>query len=202
MIEDTTIFSGGFAQPVFGAQTAFRALMDGMARPATIQTVEAEAAAPGGLPTAMAALALTLFDHDTAILLAPSLETGPFKAWLAFHTGAQTVTARLDADFALFDLASGFPEVEGFAIGSDEYPDRSTTLIIEIESLTGGHLLEAKGPGIKGSPQLSPLGLPKDFLEQRAANHLLFPRGIDLVLVSGNTFLCLPRTTRLSAVEA
>ena len=195
-------FTGGFAEPVFGAQSVFRALMDGMARPGEIQAITTEAEAPAGLPPAMAALALTLFDHDTSILLTPHLASGPLAAWLAFHTGAPLATTRLDADFALFERDAGFPAFEGFAIGSDIYPDRSTTIIVEIPALEGGLDLDARGPGIKGSRRIAPQGLPADFLPAWADNHSLFPRGIDLVLVSGQAFLCLPRTTRLSALEA
>jgi len=42
-------------------------------------------------------------------------------------------------------------------------------------------------------------GLPDDFASQWAANHALFPRGIDLLLCSGATLAALPRSV---AVEA
>lgn len=194
-------FTGGFESPVFEAQSVFRALMNGMARPGRIETVDPYATAPGIEAKALAAIALTLFDHDTPVFIGNSLKTSGFPGWLSFQTGAPLVENRLDAMFAVFTKACGFPEFEGFALGSDAYPDRSTTVIAEIESLSGGPDLLAEGPGILGVQALSPLGLPENFLKHRAENQTLFPRGIDLVLVAEDGFISLPRTTRLKKRE-
>jgi alpha-D-ribose 1-methylphosphonate 5-triphosphate synthase subunit PhnH len=37
---------------------------------------------------------------------------------------------------------------------------------------------------------------PKDLFERLAVNELMFPRGIDVVLVSGEAIVAIPRTTR------
>jgi hypothetical protein len=37
-------------------------------------------------------------------------------------------------------------------------------------------------------------GLPQNFVAQRTANRALFPRGVDLLLVSGGSLAALPRT--------
>lgn len=42
----TEALIGGFADPVFHAQSVFKMLMDGMARPGTIQTVQPDVAPP------------------------------------------------------------------------------------------------------------------------------------------------------------
>lgn len=195
-------FSGGFSAPVPAAQSVFRTLMEAMARPARVVTVACETAvAPAPAGALIAALALTLADHDTPVHLSPALAASAFPHWLAFHTGAPLAASRLDATFAFCALADGLPPLEGFALGSDLYPDRSVTVIAELPSLTGGPRLAAKGPGIRDTARLAPAGLPDGFLAERALNRSLFPRGIDLVLVSGDALLCLPRTTRLSAEE-
>ncbi|MBB4064832.1 phosphonate C-P lyase system protein PhnH [Gellertiella hungarica] len=201
-MQDTSIFTGGFADPVLQGQAAFRAVMDGMANPGRIKETDGTPSAPGGVPSAMAALALTLVDHDTPFTLGESLRASAFPAWLAFQTGAPMADTAFDASFAFFTCADAFPAFEGFPIGSDEYPDRSVTLIIEVEALEGGPQLTARGPGIRESAVIAPKGLPADFLARWRENGTLFPRGIDLVLVEGTRLLCLPRTTRLQAREA
>jgi alpha-D-ribose 1-methylphosphonate 5-triphosphate synthase subunit PhnH len=196
------IFSGGFAEPVFAAQRIFRVLMDGMANPTQIASVGAGAEAPSPASPALAAIALTLLDHDTAVWLSPALRQSAFPQWLAFHTGAPITDDRMGADFALYALADGFPDLAGLPLGSDTYPDRSATLLIELENLVGGETFVARGPGIRDTAEFSPRGMPEAFAEAWALNHGLFPRGLDLILISGGEFLCLPRTTRLVKKEA
>ncbi len=200
-MQDTSIFTGGFAEPVLQGQAVFRAVMDCMANPGRIKDTDGTPSAPGGVPSAMAALALTLVDHDTPVALGKSLRASAFPAWLAFQTGAPMADTAFDAAFAFFTRADGFPGFEGFPIGSDEYPDRSVTLIVEVEALEGGPEMAARGPGIRESAVIAPKGLPADFLARWRENGALFPRGIDLVLVESTRLLCLPRTTRLQARE-
>lgn len=201
-MQNSSIFTGGFADPVFQGQAAFRAVMDAMANPGRVGETDGTALAPGHVPSAMAALALALCDHDTPVGLSESLKRSAFPAWLAFHAGAPLAETAFDAAFAFFTAADGFPDFEGFPIGSDEYPDRSVTLVVEIEALEGGPELTARGPGIRDRIAIAPKGLPADFLARWQENGALFPRGIDLVLVKGQRFLCLPRTTRLQSREA
>jgi alpha-D-ribose 1-methylphosphonate 5-triphosphate synthase subunit PhnH len=103
------------------------------------------------------------------------------------------------ASFALIGDAEKLPALDCFAFGSSEYPDRSTTLILHVDSLTQGPAFELKGPGIDGSALLQALIRPRDLFERLAINEALFPRGIDVVLVHDDTIVAIPRTTRLVA---
>jgi alpha-D-ribose 1-methylphosphonate 5-triphosphate synthase subunit PhnH len=85
------------------------------------------------------------------------------------------------------------------SLGSIEYPDRSTTVILQVESLTQGQVYELCGPGIDGAAILRAAIDPKDLFERLAINATLFPRGIDVVLVHDDAIVALPRTTRLVA---
>ena len=91
------------------------------------------------------------------------------------------------------------PALDRFAFGSNEYPDRSTTLILQVESLTQGPALELRGPGIDGTAILQAAIQPHDLFERLAVNVALFPRGIDVVLVHDDAIVAIPRTTRLVA---
>ena len=94
---------------------------------------------------------------------------------------------------------AALPDLDRFAFGSDEYPDRSTTLILQVESLTQGRQYELRGPGIDGTAVLRATIAPKDLFERLAINAALFPRGIDVVLVADDAMIAIPRTTRLVA---
>ena len=188
---------GGFAEPVFGAQRNFRAVMDAFANPGQRQTLELPARS-GGLAPELAAIALTLCDHDTALWLDPSLvESEAIVAWLRFQTGAPLTTDPARAQFALVSDATALPQLDRFGLGSDEYPDRSTTIALLLPSLASGPALKLRGPGIKDVAAIAPSGLPADFVAQWSTNRALFPRGVDLLLVAGGQVIGLPRTTRI-----
>ncbi|HTV67824.1 MAG TPA: phosphonate C-P lyase system protein PhnH [Rhizobiaceae bacterium] len=195
----TETIDGGFAEPVFAAQSVFRAVMDAMARPGTVQPIASLATPPKPLSATAAAVALTLCDHDTPLWLDPSLAaSAEVKAWLGFHSGAPIETSPTAAHFALVSDPAELVALENFAQGSQEYPDRSATLILQVTSLTDGAPLVLEGPGIETKTQISPHPLPRHFVEQWKQNRARFPRGIDIVLAAPGAIACLPRTVRIS----
>jgi alpha-D-ribose 1-methylphosphonate 5-triphosphate synthase subunit PhnH len=171
-----------------------------MARPGIVQRIVAAAGAPAAMMRGTAAIALTLFDHDTPIWLDPMMsETSDVAKWLKFHTGAPVIANASICSFALIGDASALPPLDCFALGSNEYPDRSSTLILQVESLTRGPSAELRGPGIDGTTVLQATLQPLDLFERLVINQKLFPRGIDVVLVAGDAVVAIPRTTRLAA---
>jgi alpha-D-ribose 1-methylphosphonate 5-triphosphate synthase subunit PhnH len=196
----TQALEGGFANPVLGAQATFRALMDAMARPGTIHAIGGDAAPPHPLGAAQGAIALTLADHDTPVWLSPQLANPAARGWIGFHTGAETVASPAHARFAFIAAAEPIPDFLGFDAGSQDYPDRSATLVIELPALSGGPQLLATGPGIKISTQIALQGLPGDFLHRWRVNRGFFPRGIDLIFTAGSEFMALPRSTDLQSL--
>ena len=190
----------GFAEKVLSAQCTFRSVMEAMARPGSVARIVAEVGTPAAMMRGTAAIALTLFDHDTPIWLDPAMsETSEVTKWLKFHTGAPVVADSSISHFAVIGDAAALPALDRFAFGSNEYPDRSTTLILQVESLTQGQSFELQGPGIDGTAVLQAMIQPADLFERLAINATLFPRGVDVVLVPDD---CRgwrsPRTTRLA----
>jgi len=190
----------GLADKVLSAQSTFRSVMNAMARPGTVQRITASAGAPAGMMHGTAAISLMLFDHDTPIWLDGAMSTSDIAKWLKFHTGAPIVDDPATAGFALIGDPANLPALDRFAFGSSEYPDRSTTLILQVDSLTLGPAFELKGPGIDGSALLRAMFRPRDLFERLAINETLFPRGIDVVLVQDDAIVAIPRTTRLVAI--
>jgi alpha-D-ribose 1-methylphosphonate 5-triphosphate synthase subunit PhnH len=194
-------YAGGFTDPVFQSQSVFRALMDAMARPGTIMPLGATATPPAPLGAGAGAIALTLCDDGTPVWLTNALVQSSVPAWLSFHTSAPVTNVKPEARFVFIEAGGIVPGFDQFALGTQEYPDRSSTLVIEIASLTGGPEFVAAGPGIKGEAIIAPKGLPEIFLTLWSENRGLFPRGVDLILVAGTDVLCLPRTTKLRRRE-
>jgi len=192
--------AAGFDAPVLAAQAAFRAVMDAMARPGTVHPVSGIAAPPPPLAPAAAAITLTLLDYETPFWLDPALAGAPQVAgWIAFHTGATMTADPGAAAFAFIADTGAAPPFETFALGTPEYPDRSTTLVLQVARFDAGAQLTLRGPGIAGSRRFTAEPLPADIAGRVAANRALYPRGVDLVLVTKDAVAALPRSLRVEA---
>ena len=183
--------AGGFTDPSTASAHAFRAALEALARPGRIETL-AGGQAPAPVSEAAATLLLTLCDPETPVHLAGAHDSAEVRQWLAFHTGAPVV-APSQAMFALGTWAALAP-LDAFPIGTPEYPDRSTTLIVEVESLTnrGARLT---GPGIRDTAHLS---LPEVAAFQE--NGALYPLGLDFFFTCSARLAGLPRSTKVEAL--
>ncbi|MEN0001781.1 MAG: phosphonate C-P lyase system protein PhnH [Pseudomonadota bacterium] len=200
--DQSTIVSGGFADPVHAAQRTFTTVMQALARPGSIMAMpDLAAAAPEPVYPTTAALLLTLTDADSPVWFDQACDSDAMRGWIAFHTGAPVTDDHGAAMFAVISNPAKLPPLMMFALGSQEYPDRSTTLFVQVEGFGHGQRLHLEGPGIDGMGDLEIAGLPDEFAERLAENATLYPRGVDLVLVSDTAIVGLPRTTRLQRME-
>jgi alpha-D-ribose 1-methylphosphonate 5-triphosphate synthase subunit PhnH len=190
-----TIEIPGFADPVGDAQATFRAVLDAMARPGRVCEAGAGLHPPAPLDKATAAVALSLVDQETPLFLDVDMQAA--GSWLAFHAGTPIVPDHAGADFV---LASFCPDLSALKAGSDEAPEASTTLILQIAALGRGTGYRLTGPGLPGPAVLRATGLPEDFVTAWRRNHALFPRGIDIVLCAGDRLAALPRSVSVEAV--
>jgi alpha-D-ribose 1-methylphosphonate 5-triphosphate synthase subunit PhnH len=195
---DLTQIAPGFADPTVESQAVFRRVMDAVARPGTIQEFAYVPEAPRGLDRAAGAVALTLFDLETQVWLDPVLRDGPAEDWIRFHCSCPLTTAPTEAAFALIADATACPPLSRFNQGDAKYPDRSTTLVIQVAALVGGRSVTLSGPGIKDRAAIAPTGLSDGFWEQVQANNAQFQFGVDLLFVAGGLITALPRSTRVT----
>jgi alpha-D-ribose 1-methylphosphonate 5-triphosphate synthase subunit PhnH len=179
--------TGGFINAPHQAAHAFRAALNVMARPGLIETLSG-ALPPTPMSVAAGVLILTLCDRTTPLHLAGDYDCPSIRDWVTFHTGAPLVGAP-DASFALglwADLAG-----QEFPIGTAEYPDRATSLILEMPHLTATGT-RLTGPGIEVSARLSlPIGFD---------NRAEFPLGLDCFFTCGDRLAALPRSTNIEVI--
>jgi alpha-D-ribose 1-methylphosphonate 5-triphosphate synthase subunit PhnH len=190
----------GFADPVRDGQRLFRAILDAMAHPGRVVETTAPGAAPAPLDPASAAVCLTLLDVETPLWLDAAAATPEVHEYLRFHCGAPAAAGPGTASFALIADPAGLPPLDRFAQGTDERPERSTTVVVQVGALAGaagGHRLT--GPGIAGETRLHAAGLPAAFWRDLTDNHGRFPRGVDVLLTAGRRLAALPRTTRVGS---
>ena len=194
------IMPAGLADPAIESQRIFRAVLNAFSRPGTVKELHLADAPPAPLMTGTAAVALTLFDLTTPVWVDPTLASDAAREYLGFHTGCTWAEGPAEANFAIIDGTAGIASFDDYAQGSLEYPDRSATVIVQVEGLAEG-LAEGEGakltgPGIETEHRLQVKGVTAAFWAALADNHARFPLGIDLVLVARERIACLPRTTK------
>jgi alpha-D-ribose 1-methylphosphonate 5-triphosphate synthase subunit PhnH len=182
--------------PAFANQAAFRAVMECFARPGAIKAIVG-IAAPAPLAPTSAALIQALADYETPVWLDHALAAVPAVGeWVRFQTGAPLAQEPNLAAFAVIADPQDMPDFSLFAQGTEEYPDRSTTVIVQIERFSG-HEIIIEGPGIKGTRKLAAENLPDNFTERLRENRERFPLGVDLVIAAGSEIAALPRSVRV-----
>jgi alpha-D-ribose 1-methylphosphonate 5-triphosphate synthase subunit PhnH len=187
----------GFADAPVDSQVVFRTLLDALAHPGRVYELDVQCGVPAGLSPAMTAALLTLVDIDAPLWL-PSGTGADAGRFLRFHCSSHIMQEPRLASFVAVPGGYGMPALVDCSQGDPAYPDRSATLIIEVESLESGAPLRLTGPGIEDEQTLRIQGLPGDFLEQWQANTLRFPLGVDVIFTAGRRVCGLPRTCRMS----
>lgn len=172
-------------------QQAFRAVLDGFARPGTL--------VPAGQPGAVLMFLSAVLDESVS-LADPLGLVGTDARRLLLAPPAPEAQAR----FVLFDGRR--PPDAGFqpTLGTLESPELSATLVLAVDALSdalttadAAVVLQLQGPGVPGTRVLAVSGLHPNWLARRAAWVGAYPMGVDIVLAAPNAMAALPRTTRI-----
>ncbi|MCD4485554.1 phosphonate C-P lyase system protein PhnH [Chromobacterium vaccinii] len=183
-----------FAHPVDDAQRTFRAALSAMAEPLLPRPLPVLPPVLPGLQAATAALLYTLADQDVRVWL-PALPDETVSS-LRFHTGMRLADLPEDADFIIIAAGMPLPDLMSLKAGSAEYPDRSATLLIEVDGFAADQV-EGSGPGFAAPRRFGAAGLSAGFWKAWQDNHVRFPLGVDAVLISDTHIAGLPRSARI-----
>jgi len=187
----------GFRDPPIQTAYAYRAVLDAMARPGTVKTLEPRVTAPPPLLDSAAAICLMLCDYATPLWLAPRIGTHQVEDYLRFHAGAPIVEDIGAASFLLCEAGDAEMVLSLAGTGSDEYPDRSATLIAQVTGFAGELEVGLSGPGIAGGRRFAPEGMTREFWRAMQRNHALFPQGVDVLFAAPDYVAACPRSTRI-----
>ena len=185
----------GFQNEVIESQRCFRKTMKAMSEPGHLVTLEALKTSDN-ISSATFSLALTLIDQDISVWVSPQLSSAVFIDNLRFYCGCRLALSPLEADFVFIKL-SEWQDLDNLKQGSEEYPDRFPTLIIETENLAENGDIKLSGPGINGSRTVGIEGLNEQHIHLLKANQQRFPMGYDFVFTCGEQLMALPRTTQV-----
>jgi len=185
----------GFADVVGDAQDVFRSAMTAFAYAGRPVEITQKLDGPQPFENATSAFCLATMDFETPVWIQAYSEEA--SSWLRFHCGLPIIEDRTQATFAIITDPQNLPPLTEFHAGEIEYPENSTTLVIQVSSLVDGPKTIWTGPGINGSIELAIAGLPSWFWSLWDLNRELYPRGIDVVFTCGNSMIALPRTVHV-----
>ncbi len=174
-------------------QQAFRAVLDGFARPGT----RVPATPPGAV-----LMFLSVVLDESVSLADPGGVLGADLRRLLLAPTAPATQAR----FVLLDGRR--PPEPGFepSLGTLESPEGGATLLLTVDAVGSSPseatqdddvVLHLQGPGVAGTRTVAVSGLHPDWLARRAAWVAAYPLGVDLVLAAPDALVALPRTTRI-----
>lgn len=190
---------------VHDTQEIYRHLLDCMARPGKIKSIEknvGEIEVVQGISQSLLGLAYTLVDREVSFHVISANQ-----AMVAKHLNRKTFSPAVrlhDADFLLIEKDLSNEEIQGVMdgvrIGTLEDPHLSTTLLITVDRLSEeeecGIKLRLKGPGIQHEKTMYLDGLSVQWLMERKRVNQEFPLGIDMILATkSGQVMALPRTT-------
>ena len=195
----------GFADMSLGSQSVFRSALEALSYPGRVVAIDLTFEAPKAANAASSGLLLALLEPGSTLWLSPGLVNTDAATWIAFHTDCKITPEPQQADFAWIKNWDELPQLESFALGTDEYPDHSTTCVIDIADSSAATAtttsLRLTGPGIAHTSTIEQLGITtaqvKGFVEQWTQNQARFPRGVDLFFATDTSLIGLPRTTRI-----
>jgi len=175
-------------------QRVFRLVLDGMSRPGRLVALDASEEPALALNAGAVAVARTLLDESTPVWIDPGLADDAVVDFLRFYCGCPVTADPAAAAFAF--AAAVLPALDRFSVGDDEFPEASTTVVLQVDRLAAGSDVILAGPGVDGTAGIADPWLPTDFWTQWAALTPLYPCGIDVILTTDDTLCCLPRTVR------
>lgn len=189
------------AQNAHGSSRIFRTILDAMAKPGHVLQFHPTDESPAPLSGNVAAIIQTLCDFQSAIWLGKGFANDGVQRFIKFHTGAPFTDVPAAAGFALLSANAAMPKLSEFAQGTHEYPDRSTTLIVQVDGFTNSDV-GLSGPGLKAPASFGAKGLTPEFWRQMITNSQQYPLGVDAIFVSTDALACCPRSTRIQLKES
>ncbi len=189
------MLSAAFSDPVHDSQQTFRAMLSALAEPMIPGTLPRLPEAPATLDPACAAILLTLLDQQVR-LWAPDL-TEEAQRWLQFHTAYTSAESPEQADILWLVLGHERPPLARLKQGELRFPDRSATVVWQVEGFTELGAPCFEGPGFQTPRRLQPLGADAAFWHEWQQCNQHYPLGIDMFFAGNGQLVGLPRSSRL-----
>jgi alpha-D-ribose 1-methylphosphonate 5-triphosphate synthase subunit PhnH len=181
----------GFNDPDLGSHQTFRAIFTAMDHPGQIVTICENPNGPDVLNSASAATCLTLLDYETPVWTDVDWKN-PAINWLQFDCESCIVTEPCMANYAIITKPAGMPALDYFMIGSDKYPEKATTMVIQVDDILPSTDNKYSNIFFEKTAQLELKGVPDKFWNQWQYLSDMYPLGIDIFFTCDDVLIALP----------
>lgn len=181
---------------VHDSQRVFRALLRAFANPGRVVRIDQEAAGLPGPHAAQLALACALTDSATGYCVVDCPELDDQIAQWTF--GRRSPLQQADFIFVPGDCTDARVEeiLDAAPTGSLEEPHRGAMIAVHVQEI-GDPGVTLSGPGIDGQTDAPLQAAAIRWLRQRQAMDIEYPRGMELVFLTGDgALLAAPRLVR------
>ncbi|MBM7573304.1 phosphonate C-P lyase system protein PhnH [Aquibacillus albus] len=192
-------------------QYIYRKLLDCMARPGKIQSIQSVTRKlndfPDGLSTLLA-IALTLVDREVSYHLI-SDQSNRVHNYLKWKTFSEQASIE-NTDYLFINQNLGEDKIYQLMSlvkkGTLEDPHQSATIILHVDELSidqnKRQAFHLSGPGINGVTTCYVKGLPIAWIKQRQIINSEYPIGVDFILTTtAGEIMAIPRTTVIERKE-
>jgi alpha-D-ribose 1-methylphosphonate 5-triphosphate synthase subunit PhnH len=196
---------------VNNTQQIYRKLLDCMARPGKVNSIEPYLVQDDHeslFSKPLLSLAYTLVDREVSFHVISDLKekAEQYIYWQTFSQAAELREAHyvfIGKQLSDSEIQSVMNEVKA---GTLEDPHLSATILIQVNTLTDspgdGMKLKLTGPGIQGTRYVYADGLPSAWITERKKINSEFPMGVDMILTtSSGEIMAIPRTTVIEREE-
>lgn len=179
--------------------TAFRAVLDAMARPGRVRWLADIGQAEGGAWAGAIRVLEALVDRDVTFGFVGRDDRA--HELLLRGTGARHVPVR-EAAFVLASGQDAFAAVRQARIGQLDRPELGATVVIACEAVGSGPLaIDVRGPGVEQRTMLALSGVDPFTLDAFTQRNAAFPLGVDLVFAGSNgSVAALPRSSTIAVL--
>lgn len=192
-------------------QQIYRKLLDCMARPGKVNSIEpylVQEDHESLFSKPLLSLAYTLVDREVSFHVISDLKekAEQYIYWQTFSQAAELHEAHyvfIGKQLSDSEIQSVMNEVKA---GTLEDPHLSATILIQVNTLTDspgdGMKLKLTGPGIQGTREVYADGMPSAWIAERKKINREFPLGVDMILTtSSGEIMAIPRTTLIEKEE-
>lgn len=191
---------------VHNTQRAYRKVLDSMSRPGNINNLKDECESITfdiDINKGILLLMIMLLDREVSYCIESENRETYIKDINQLTYSKNTKAEKADFLFVLQDSLKRkvYETLEKTKIGTLIDPQKSTTIIYEVENFYSNKQFKLLGPGINGEKEIS-IDISDELLIIREIKNIEYPLGVDFIFIDKNyNLICIPRTTSIMKKE-